>query len=169
MTNWGISGSDNRSGVLVYVNVDIPSKYTIYVDGKESAVIDNNESYFVPMSVYKEHNVQVQAHEVTLSVPNNDRDIILYPGNVETIALSAKPAVLIMGNFVNVQGEILSYAKITGGLEPSETDADGFAQIDVILGNKLTLETQDGQTCTVNSNDLRAEDGIAFQDEIICE
>ncbi|WP_440615562.1 TcfC E-set like domain-containing protein [Cysteiniphilum sp. 6C5] len=169
ITNWGISGSDNRSGVLIYVNADIPSKYTIYVDGKENAIIDSNESYFVPMSVYKEHNVQVQAHEVTLSVPNNDRDIILYPGNVETIELNAKPAVLIMGNFVNRQGEILSYAKITGGLEPSETDADGFAQIDVILGDKLTLGTKDGQTCTVNANDLEAEDGIAFQDEIICE
>lgn len=122
--------------------------------------------YFVPMSVYKEHNVQVQAHEVTLSVPDNDREVTLYPGNVETIELNAKPAILIMGNFVNEQGEILSYAKVTGGLEPSETDADGFAQIDVILGNKLTLENKDGQTCTVNSNDLAADDGIAFQDEI---
>jgi hypothetical protein len=168
LSNWGISSSDNRSGVMIYVAADVPSKYTVYVDGKESIVINNNQSYFISMPIYQEHNIQVQTHEVTLSVPNNDRNVILYPGNVETIRLNAKPAILVMGNFISSTGEILSHAKISGGLEPGETDADGFAQIDVLTGAKLILETMDGQKCSVNSGTLASEDGIAFKDEIVC-
>ncbi|WP_100550396.1 TcfC E-set like domain-containing protein [Caedibacter taeniospiralis] len=168
LSNWGISSSDNRSGVMIYVAADVPSKYTVYVDGKESIVINNNQSYFISMPIYQEHNIQVQTHEVTLSVPNNDRNVILYPGNVETIRLNAKPAILVMGNFISSTGEILSHAKISGGLEPGETDTDGFAQIDVLTGAKLILETMDGQKCSVNSGTLASEDGIAFKDEIVC-
>ena len=169
ITNWGISGSDKQSGALIYIKSTLPSKYTIYVDGQEETVINNNQSYFVPMTVYQAHNVQVEAHEVTLSIPNNDQHIVLYPGNIETIELSAEPAILLMGNFITPAGELISYATIKGGIEPSETDGDGFAQIDVLVGKTLILKRPDGQQCTVETHNLKSEDGIVYMDKIPCQ
>ncbi|MBK2125019.1 TcfC E-set like domain-containing protein [Fangia hongkongensis] len=167
-TYWGVSHSDETSGVLVRVNSDIPSQYTVYVNGKPDKVIDANSTYYLPLTSYETHNIQIQTHEVTLSVPHNDLDVVVYPGNVQSIIRSAKPALLLMGNFVTENGALLTHATISGGLEDTNTDDEGFAQIDVLEGEPLTLTLQNGSTCEVTTNNLQPEDGFVYLDQIIC-
>ncbi|WP_119343995.1 TcfC E-set like domain-containing protein [Facilibium subflavum] len=167
--NWGINSTTKQSGILVRVNADEKSQYTVYVDGRPEKLIQNNKSYFIPLNSYHTNNIQIQSHEITLSIPDSSEDIVLYPGNVQTIIKEAKPAILLMGVFIKPDGKILSHATITSQLEKTWTDTDGFGQITLLTGETLQLNYGDHKKCMVDTSGLSPADGVAFLEQIICK
>ncbi|MCL9780636.1 TcfC E-set like domain-containing protein [Vibrio sp. S4M6] len=165
---WDFSSSNKLSGVLVKVHSSEKSQYSIYVDGKQVSTINNGQSLFVPLTAYREHNIQIQSNELTLNVPNNDINVVLYPGNVESVYRETKKSLLLMGNFVDGKNHPLPYYQVVGGTETTETDEAGFAQVDILLGSPLKLIDASGHECEVNTTHIEAEGGVAFEDRILC-
>ena len=169
LNNWGISHSDQPSGALVRVNSDIQSRYTLYIDGEPVREINNNTAYFIPLTSYREHNLQIQSHALTISVPNNDIGVVVYPGNVERVIRKAASSMILMGVFTGPDGVVLSHATIQGGIEAATTDAEGFAQVDVVQGSQLSVISKNKKVCHIKTTGLKPDEGIIFLDQIMCK
>ena len=58
---------------------------------------------------------------------------------------------------------------IEGGVTFASTDESGYADLDVHQGAKLIVTTKDQRICQVDTSVYQPIDGLAYQEEILCQ
>ncbi|MDA7742125.1 TcfC E-set like domain-containing protein [Francisellaceae bacterium] len=168
-TNYDWSGSDLDSGVVVRVDAPIESEFAVFDKSNQLLEIESNKSYFIPLANFKRHTIQMVSQNDTLTVEDPEREIILFDGNVHTLTWKAREAFLLIGTFIYPDGVPVANNDIEGGIEFGQTDEDGFAQVEIMKGDNLTFTSPDGLSCTVDTNTITPEEGVAYEDTVTCE
>lgn len=165
---WDLNSSEEESGVMLYVKANKPSPFNVFIDGQKAGSISANEATYIPLSEFDKHLVSVYSEDGSLSVTNNEKHLVLYPGNIEYQGMTGEEYVFISGVFVTPEGQPLPFADINSSLDSSETLDDGYGQLQTLSRETITLTSLEGQNCSVKVADLKISEGIAEQDEIIC-
>ena len=167
-SNFDWSGAQSYAGVMVRVNAPYSSKFSVFAGKKLLKDIQSNKSYFIPLPEFGTYTLQVVSESGSLTVLKSERKVTLYDGNTHTIYWDAKEAFLLIGTVVTPAGDLVAQADIEGGLDFAQTDEDGFTQVETVLGSQLNLKSLSGTECIIDTNNIHPEDGIAYEDEVIC-
>ncbi|MDC0535795.1 TcfC E-set like domain-containing protein, partial [Francisellaceae bacterium] len=167
-SNFDWESMQSYNGVMVRVDAPKPSKFSVFTGKKLLKEIEANKGYFIPLPEFASYKIQVVSDSGSLTVLNPEQEITIYDGNVHTLYWEAKEAFLLIGTVVTPEGDLVAEADVTGALNFGQTDEDGFTQVEAIIGSKLSLKASNGLVCTIDTNTIEPEDGIAYEDEIVC-
>jgi hypothetical protein len=96
------------------------------------------------------------------------RTVGLYPGVVTRLSWSASPITIKFGRLVNPDGTPIKGASITGRGAWSETDDEGYFQIEAPDNIPLTVTTRDGRSYSITLPPAPAGKDIARLGAVIC-
>ena len=121
------------------------------------------------LPAYRAYNVRIRpAGENLLAYDASSRRIGLYPGSVASLEWQASPITIKFGRLVTPDGAPIPSATITGEGVWSETDRDGYFQIDVPEDAALTVTLMDGRTYPTALPSGDPQTGIAQIGTIVC-
>ena len=123
----------------------------------------------VPLPPYRQYEVRVrQSAGDLLHYDGASRKVALYPGTVARLEWQARPAVSMFGQIVAADGTPLSNITVTGAGSISETDDNGFFQIEAPARATLSAALPDGEKCEIQLPDPVDEGGYARLGPLIC-
>jgi hypothetical protein len=144
-------------------------RFEVLVNEQVAGTIDGAAPLTLALPAYRAYDVRIRpVGAALLAYDSSYRTVGLYPGTVAKVEWSAAPVTIKFGRLVAPDGAPLAGASITGKGVWSETDADGYFQIEVADDAELTVTLPDGRsfTTTLPSGDAAA--GIARIGDVTC-
>ena len=103
-----------------------------------------------------------------LAYDSSPRTVSLYPGTVAKLAWNVAPVTIKFGRLTAPDGLPVAEASITGKDIWSETDDEGYFQIEAPDGIRLTVTTKEGRSFAMTLPSGQANRGIARLGSIVC-
>lgn len=140
-----------QSMIVARVNGARPSdRFQVLVDEQVMGTILGNSPLALPLASYRLYNVRIRpVGGDLLSYDSGTRSAGLYPGTVTKLEWTAAPIAIQFGRLVAPDGSPIRNAAVTGKSLWSETDEQGFFQIEAPLAAELTVTTNDGRAFVV--------------------
>jgi hypothetical protein len=157
---------------LIVVRIDgarDSDRFEVLVNEQLAGTIIGAAPFTLALPAYRAYDVRIRpTGEDLLAYDNATRRIGLYPGTVARLDWTAAPVTIRFGRLVEPNGAPVRGASITGKGVWSETDDEGYFQIEAPDDAKLTVTTRDGRAYpTVLPAGARGE-GIARIGEVVC-
>ena len=139
-----------RAGVIVAVQGEPHgAPFDIFVNERLVGSGKIGTPRFLELRPFETYSLELAARgKLLLAFGEGLFDFVLYPGNVQRIAVVAAPKMLLIGSLVDERGESLAAAAIETGTNPQRSDGGGIVQVEVTPGRELAVETADGRRCT---------------------
>lgn len=168
MRGIGLSGKKGESGVLVAVERSAQRNLEIVtLNGVQPL---DSRSSFVPLSAYREHHITVRTRRDTpenFDIKDGEADLVLYPGNVASIAPKVRRLVTVFG-VLTENGSVKPNTEIRNHIGKATTAADGGFVIDVDSAYPvIQYRTENGRTCEIDF-DLSKAHGALWVDRVQC-
>jgi len=144
-------------------------RFEVLVNEQVAGTISGAEPTTLSLPAYRAYAVRIRpTGEDLLAYDNSARRIGLYPGTVTGLEWTAAPITIKFGRLLAPDGTPVQGASITGKGIWSETDDDGYFQIEVPEGAELSVALQDGSSFAMTLPAGEAYGGIARVGSIIC-
>ncbi|WP_330924231.1 TcfC E-set like domain-containing protein [Candidatus Sororendozoicomonas aggregata] len=139
-----------ESALMVNVNGTDGDVFDVNINGQRQGYAVVGRPSLVPLPPYEQYTVSVSpAGEAMYDFDERERSITLYPGNVVSLDYDAVALQLLFGRLM-MHGQPLTFAKITGGLYPADSDDVGLFQLELRADKKvIDVELQNGQVCSL--------------------
>lgn len=165
----------DSTGVIVELVGDFNHK-DLYVQSGNRHIKFNKkgQSRFIPVPAYTKAMIEVDSdanQQYHISPIDSDGVIQLFPGNIEVMRFSVQPKFSLYANF-DCMGEPYVDQVITSSIDAMRTDESGFAVLDIIQGEALTVLSKDGKTknkIKFNTQGIKFSDGFAYVDKLTCQ
>jgi outer membrane usher protein FimD/PapC len=173
MTSNGASlgGRDlQQSALIVTLRGDSPdAAFNVLVDEVVRGRLRPGQrlSLFVPG--YRTYKVRlVPAAATAVSYDSATRDVTLYPGNVKLLEWRAESFFTVFAQAISATGIPIADALVQTPKGISETDSNGYFQIDVRRGDPITINGAGGQSCVVKLPDIHVKNDFASAGKVVC-
>jgi len=144
-------------------------RFEVLVNDQVSGTINGTEAVTVPLPAYRGYQVRIRpVGESLLSYDNSVRSVGLYPGAVTSLRWTASPVSIKFGRLIGPDGKPIAGASITGRGVWSETDEQGYFQVEVPDDAPLTVTTRDGRTFSITLPAADKSGDIARLGSIAC-
>jgi hypothetical protein len=167
-------GGDNVSASAIVVRLDgsmTGMTADVLINGSKRARIRSGESVPVFLPPYHVYDVRLVPVDAPLaSFDTRARSVTVYPGNVETLVWDAEPVIAGFGRLLDPSGHPIAGALIDGAREPSESDAAGYFQVEIVPNTTLHVRPPSGPACRVTLANVAArKNGFAPLGDLICQ
>jgi hypothetical protein len=144
-------------------------RFELLINEQVAGVIVGSKSLALPLPTYRAYTVRIRPiGEHLVSYDSASRRVALYPGGVTPIVWKAAPMTIKVGRLVASDGAPLAHAMINGPGVWSETDEQGYFQLEAPSGETLSVTKGDGESFALKVPHGRAEDGIDRIGTITC-
>lgn len=125
-------------------------------------------SLFVPgYRTYKVRLAPVDAPSV--SYDTGARDVTLYPGNVKSLAWRAETTFALFAQAVSPDGTPISNALVQTAKSVSETDENGYFQIDMRRGDRISVGRGKETLCHIALGEITVKNDFASAGKVLCQ
>jgi hypothetical protein len=122
-------------------------RFEVLVNEQLAGTIEGGSPFTLALPPYRAYDVRIRSiGEGLLAYDNAARRIGLYPGSVARLDWRTSPVTIRFGRLVAPNGTPLAGASITGKGVWSETDDDGYFQIEAPDDAELTVTTREGRS-----------------------
>lgn len=144
-------------------------KFDLVVDEQVIGTLEGDEKYAFALPSYRSYKVRLRPiGEGLLSYDGSTRTIGLYPGVVEKLQWVVEPISIKFGRLIDDDGRPVRFASITGKGVWSETDDEGYFQIEVADNAELRIELRNGKTFVLNLPAANNGETLAKLGDIVC-
>lgn len=151
----------DSAAIVVTVDGHTEDQYDVLVDDQRVAIARGGGRTLVSLPPYARYRVRLVPRGATLiDVDEAPTDVMLYPGNVSTLAFSARRVFVIVGQAVSADGMALAGATTTVQGQTVATDDQGWFQLEVGSLIPLTFTTADGTACQITLPGTATQDGL---------
>ena len=125
--------------------------------------------FTLALPAYRAYQVRIRSTgEDLLAYDSSSREVGLYPGAVAKLEWTAAPITIKFGRLVTPEGVPVRGASITGKGIWSETDDDGYFQIEAPDDAELTVTMRDGRSFPAALPRGEVNSAIARIGSIVC-
>jgi Mat/Ecp fimbriae outer membrane usher protein len=167
---WGARNLE-PSAIVVSVNGDAPdAQFNVLVDEAVRGRVKPGQrfSLFVPgYRTYKVRLVPIDAPAVNYDTAA--RDVTLYPGNVKSLSWRAETTFVLFAQAVSAKGTPLANALVQAEKSVSETDENGYFQIDMRRGDQIVIGRSDEATCHITLGEVVVKNDFASVGRVMCQ
>jgi hypothetical protein len=96
------------------------------------------------------------------------RELTLYPGNVEHVRWHVESLLTVFGRAVREDGTPVADATVTSRRGISQSNSDGYFQIETSASDRLSFDGGNGKTCAVEIGGLDQELEYASIGKVVC-
>lgn len=144
-------------------------RFELLVNEQVAGTISGAEAFTLALPAYRAYNVRVRpTGQDLLAYDSSPRTIGLYPGAVARLEWSAAPVTIKFGRLVSPDGGPIAGASITGKGIWSETDGQGYFQIEAPDDAELTVTLRDGRSFATTLPRGEPAAGIARLGSVVC-
>lgn len=161
----------NESALLVSVDGDRKAgEFEVLVDDAPMAKVAAGQRVTLFMQPYRRYHVRLRPLSAApVHYDAGDRQVTLFPGNVERLSWKAMPTFTVFGQVVAVDGAPISNALLKGSYGDGASNKDGYFQIDAAAGDPITLSAAGGRTCSMKFDSAKPAEGYLAAGKVICQ
>jgi hypothetical protein len=144
-------------------------RFEVLVNEQLAGLIDGPMPFTLALPPYRAYEVRIRSvGEDLLAYDNATRRIGLYPGTVARLDWRAAPVTIRFGRLVGPDGIPVRGASITAKGVWSETDDDGYFQVEAPEDAALTVTTRDGRSFELTLPPAPRGGDIARVGDVVC-
>ena len=150
-----LGGRDQSDSMIAVRLKDAPpdAVFEVLVNETPRARLRGGETQVVAVPSYRQYGVRIRPVGGSLAhFDTATRRISVFPGNVATLAWSAKSVVAMFGRMLWPDGEPVAEADIVTRDAIARTDSQGYFQIETSRDADLGVRASDGRNCQVSIN-----------------
>lgn len=140
-------GKSSTDSVIVAKVVGARSgdRFEVLVNDHVSGSLSGSQRAMLRLPAYRAYTVRVRPVGADLvAYDSSARDVSLFPGSVTELTWDAAPIVIKFGRLVDANGDPVAMAAITGRGVWTQTDEEGFFQLETPEGRPLEVTTSAG-------------------------
>ena len=144
-------------------------RFELLVDERIVGTIEGAESLTVPLPAYRAYQVRIRPVGKNLvSYDSSSREVGLYPGSVTRLSWISAPLTIKFGRLVDPDGRPIAGAAMTGKGLWSQTDDDGYFQVEIPEGEIVQVTLRDGATFAIELPPVSAGKLFADIGQMVC-
>lgn len=144
-------------------------RFDVLVNEYVAGTIAGSRPLTLALPAYRAYDVRIRSTgEELVAYDGAARKVGLYPGAVTGLEWRSAPITIKFGRLVTPDGAPVSGASLTAPGVWSETDADGYFQIEAPDDAELTVTTPDGDSFVTTLPAGEANGGIARLGAVVC-
>ncbi len=143
--------------------------FEVLIDNQFAASVTGTDAVTLALPSYRKYDVRMRSTgERILAYDSSPKTVSLYPGAVTGVEWRVAPISIQMGRLVTHSGQPVANAVLTSRGVWSETDADGFFQIEAPDNAELSVSLSDGTTFTTRLPYGTRGEGVVSLGEVTC-
>ena len=169
-------GALGEALLIVHTNTTSDTPMEVVVNGQPHGTIIGGGSLAVGLQPFQEYSVAVRpaAKSELVDYEVKTEKVVLYPGNVVHKTFGVQKVFIALGRLIDKSGEPLASKRLKGAKGYAMTEADGTFQAEVKGDEKITINAEDGSTCSFNIDKLQAQNSTwdkYFKEfgDVVCE
>ena len=166
-----MEGRSQTDGMILVKLEDTQSSnsFEVLVNDAPVGTVRESKPLAAALSPYKQYQVRIHAiGSDLLSYDASVRNVTLYPGNVALLTWTAKHVVAMFGRLVFEDGRPMAGAWLTTPGSISQTNDNGYFQIETAAGSVLEAKSLDGKFCSVKLPPILGTDAFAQLGTLTC-
>jgi hypothetical protein len=167
-----LGGHDlQQSALVVSVNGDArDAVFDVVVDDARKGRVRIGRRLVLFMAPYRTYNVRlVSVAAVPVDFDTAARQVTLYPGNVQSLRWRAHSYFTVFGQAVSPAGAPITDGLVQTAKGISQTDANGYFQLDVRRDDPITIGKEDGSSCEIKLGNVAVRNDFASIGKVVCE
>jgi hypothetical protein len=164
----GLSGANSM--IVAGVNgAREDDMFDLLINEQVAGAITGDRPLAVALAGYRSYDVRIRPVGAgAVAYDNAPRTLTLYPGTVARLDWAALPITLKIGRLVTPDGAPVSHASITGSGIWTETDKDGYFQIEAPDYARLIVTLPDSRTFTTTLPAGKPDAGMVRLGSVVC-
>lgn len=147
---------------------DVPLEVLVDDTPRGRIKVGQRLSLFLP--AYRSYSIRlIPSQSDPVMFDASARAVTLYPGNVETLRWTVDSYLTLFGQALDSHRTPIANALVRSGRSVSETDANGYFQIDVTRGQPIRVGAGAGATCNVAFATLKTQNDYASIGKVVCK
>lgn len=144
-------------------------RFELLVDEQIVGTIEGVESLTVPLPAYRAYQVRIRpVGKDLVSYDSSSREVGLYPGSVTRLSWTAAPLTIKFGRLVDPDGRPIAGAAMTSKGVWSQTDDEGYFQLEIPEGEIVHVTLRDGATFAIELPPVSAGKMLADIGQMVC-
>lgn len=162
--------NQSDSAVLVELSNGAPdTRFEVLVNNSPAGTIQGGRAVLLALAPYREYEVRIrQSGGGLASYDTAPRKVSLYPGTVARLGWQAAAQLVVFGQLIDASGNPISNASLETGGDVSQTDDNGYFQIQAAPEASIVARPLTSQACTATLPTLSANGGIARAGSLRC-
>lgn len=159
-----------ESAVIISIDGDSGTAFDVLVNESVRGRVRRGQrlSLFLPAyRAYKVRLLPTQAAAVAFDA--STREVTLYPGDVQTLRWTTQSYFTTFGQAVRPDGVPIANALVRSSRGVSETDSNGYFQIDVTRNDRITVGEGEGVRCRAELARLSVKNDYAPIGKVVCQ
>ncbi len=165
-----IGGSNaSPSAIIVAVEGDAKAEFEVLINGQPKGRITAGQTLPFMLPDYKTYSVRLKAVGApAIAYDTRTQYVSLYPATVKTLRWSVEPIVTLFARIVDADGQVVSDARVEGGVETSYTDRNGYFQVDLARETELRVARRGWDDCIVRFRSLPGDREFIAGKTLVC-
>lgn len=161
----------NESALLVAVDGNsVVGEFEVLVDDAAMAKVSARKPATLFLQPYRRYEIRLRPLSATpVHYDAGIKKVTLFPGNVERLSWKAVPTYTVFGQVVDGHGAPIANGLLKSGYGDGASNSQGYFQIDVADGDKVTVNTAGGQSCNLKLDSARPIDGYFAAGKVYCQ
>ena len=144
-------------------------RFEVIVDEHVAGIIEGDEKLSLPLPSYRSYKVRMRPIGLDLlSYDGATRDVGLYPGGIVKLSWKVAPITIKFGRLIDESGAFVAHATITGKGVWTETDDQGYFQIEVADNAELIITRNDGRSFAMTLPSADTVEEFAQLGDVAC-
>lgn len=145
-------------------------KFDVLVNDDARAVVRPNRTAVVFLQPFDTYKVRLRpVGEGLSSFDASDKDVALHPGRVVNLSWPVAQTFVMFGRAVSPNGTPIQDADVSGDHGVGRTDAQGYFQVEVRMGDALRVMTVPGTQCRISASSGTPIDSFLAAGDVTCQ
>ena len=128
----------------------IDDRFEVYVNDQLRGLVHGNKALTLQLPPYRQYAVRIKAiRSGPLAFAQNNKTIVLYPGNVVDALFEVTTVVPVLGRLMRKNETPLPHVSVSWKREIGQTDDDGYFQLETVSGAELNVMLADGHKTSI--------------------
>lgn len=158
-----------RSGVVIVVEGAADASFSILVDGRPHGTVKVGQRVPLLLPEYNVYEIRLEAIDApSVRFDASPRTVSLYRGTIKTLQWRVDPVFVAFGRLLDAAGQPITDAALDGGVEPAQSDAQGYFQVELAGPSELRVKKYGLDPCTVAAPAPAAGEDLIDLGEVSC-
>ena len=168
LVTWG-GENTFRSGVVIAVEGTADASFTILVDGLPHGTVKAGQRIPLLLPEYDVYEIRLEAIDApSVRFDASPRTVSLYRGTIQTLKWQVDPVFVAFGRLLDTAGRPISDAALEGALEPAQSDAHGYFQVELAGPTELRVQKYGRDPCSVTVEPAAGGEELIDLGEVSC-